>query len=136
MSICCEDRVFICDKRMFGTVCKTGVLGIKKSGSYRVICDDGKRYMYTGVNAKNVVNTVSCDNDSGEHFLLPIDLKCVGSSILKEEGYHDLKLASIYTDFSRLPDETHEEYRNTWSSVSSSEKKSKAFILKIAKELC
>lgn len=135
MTVCCEDRVFMCDIREYGTVSRTGVLGIKTSESYLVTSDSGKNFMYTGTVAKYVVCVKTSTNHCGSKFLLPLDLKTIGSAIMKDSGLTPRKMMKIYANFSDLSDEDHQRYRDEYSLVSSSADKTKSFVLDICNKL-
>jgi hypothetical protein len=131
MGFCCDDRVFMCDTRQFGTVSRTGLLGLKKSGAYAITSDSGKRTMYVGAPTSNIVCCKTSTNHCGSKFLLPLDLKSIGSSILEEEGVPPMKRSKLYADFSKISDEDHEGYRRSYSAVSSSAEKTRAFVMDI-----
>ena len=112
-----DDRVFVCDLREYGTVTRTGILGLKKGGSYAISCDSGKNVMYTGKITKHVVSSVSCMNDYGDRYILPIDLKTLGDSCMKDMGLSPLERSKICVKFSKLPDKEHQEYRERYSTI-------------------
>lgn len=135
MPIGCNDRVFMCDTREYGTVSRTGILGFKMSDSYVVTCDSGRNVMYTGSIAKHVVCGKTSKNDCGSTFLLPLDLKTIGSSVMKDSGLSPLDRSKIYAKFSGLTDEDHQKYRDDYSMVSSNTAKTKSFILDVCRRL-
>lgn len=135
MVICSGDRVFMCDKREYGTVVKRGILGFKTSNSYVVTCDSGNRSLYTGSISKNVVCCKDSMNDCGSKFLLPLDLKTIGQVVMKDSGISPTKQIEIFQKFSKLADEEHDTYRRIYSMISSDTSKTKDFIMDICKEL-
>lgn len=135
MELCCDDRVFMCDVREYGTVSRTGVLGIKKTGSYAVTSDSGKKYLYIGTPTEHIVCCKASMNNCGARFVLPLDLKQIGSSILEDAGVPPTKRSALYVAFSKMSDEDHEEYREAYSAISGSAEKTKTFVLDIYKKL-
>lgn len=135
MGISSGDRVFLCDRREYGTVVKKGILGFKVSSSYVVACDSGKNVMYTGSISKHVVRCRDSMNDCGSKFLLPLDLKTIGQTIMKDSGISPMKRIDIFQKFSQLADEEHQTYRQLYSMVSFDDSKTKEFVLDICKEL-
>lgn len=133
--VCSGDRVFLCDRREYGTVVKKGILGFKVSNSYVVTSDSGKNICYTGSISKHVVCCKDNMNDCGSRFLLPLDLKTISQDIIKNSGISPKKKISIFQKFSKLDDEEHQKYRDEYSLVSSDAAKTKKFIMDIYTEL-
>lgn len=131
MGISAKDRVFVCDIRQYGNVSRTNILGFSKSGSYVVTCDNGKQMMYVGDKTKHVVCSQSSENDIGEKFLLPIDLKTIGLEIMKDNDVTPINRSKILEGFSKLSDEEHGYYRTEYSKVASDKTKTKKFVMSI-----
>lgn len=135
MTISSNDRVFVCDERQYGHVSRTGILGFKKSGSYVVTCDNGKNMMYVGDKTKYVVCCKTSENDIGEKFLLPVDLKMIGLDIMKDNNVTPINRTKILDEFSKLSDEEHNHYRSEYSKVSSDKTKIKKFVMGICNKI-
>lgn len=133
--VCSGDRVFLCDRREYGTVVKKGILGFKVSSSYVITCDSGQKFCYTGSISKHVVCCEDSMNDCGSKFLLPLDLKTISQDIMKDSGISPKKRIAIFQKFSKLDDEEHQKYRDEYALVSSDAAKTKTFIMDICKEL-
>lgn len=135
MGICSGDRVFMCDRREYGTVVKKGILGFKVSSSYVVTCDSGKNVLYTGTVSKHVVCCEDSTNDCGSKFLLPLDLKTIGQAVMRDAGVSPTKRIEVFQKFSKLADEEHQKYRDEYARVSSNVAKTQKFVMDIYKEL-
>ena len=129
MTLTKDDRVFLADKRLYGTISRTGVLGFK--GSYVVVDDDGKQLVYTGKIAQNhVVCAKECKNNCGESYELPMDIKSIGTPILIKNNVSKLVQMKIHVNFMKLSDEEKEEMKKKWIACgSSSAKKFKLMML-------
>lgn len=123
------ERVFMCDTRQYGTILRCGLLGLKKSESYAVTSDSGKNFMYTGNITRHVVDCRTSTNNYGSKFLLPLDMKTIASSILKDAGISLMKRSTFYVDFSKISEEEHNRYRREYDLLSSDEDKIKEFVL-------
>ena len=135
MGFCCNDRVFMCDTREYGTVTRTRVLGLKKSGSYAVVTDSGRTFMYTGSPTKHIVCSKTLCNEFGEKYSLPLDLKTISESILHEEGVSPKKRYDLYLKFAKISDEEHGVYRDAYTLVSSSKEKTRDFVMDVLNKL-
>ena len=125
------ERVFLCDARQYGTITRTGLLGLKKSDSYAVTSDSGKNFMYTGDICRHVVCSKTSTNHCGSKFLLPLDIKTISSSILKDANIPPMKRSMFYVDFSKTSDEEHDSYRKEYNLLSSDEEEIKDFVMKL-----
>ena len=122
MTLIKDDRVFLADKRAYGTISRIGVMGLKDS--YVVIGDDGKQFVYTGKLAQNhVVCAKDCKNNCGESYQLPMDIKIIGTPILIKNKVSKLVQMKIHVNFMKLSDEEKEELQNKWIACGSSDAK-------------
>lgn len=132
MTICKGSRVFMKDSQKFGTVFRTGVLGLK-SGAYVVIDDDGKNIVYTGEKAKHdVICCEDCKNNCGETYELPLDIYDIyelSAPIMERNEVSKLKQMKIKSNMLKLEDEQKKEFKSKWELTGKNEKKKLKLIM-------
>lgn len=110
------DRVYIKEKVFFGDVTRLNILGFKKSQSPAILRDDGVAVFYTGESERNetVELTTGLDGNDNE-YIIPVDVKTVGYSVLPEVGISDsdTKLA-LFQKFSALSEAERIEEAEQW----------------------